>query len=352
MNVMAAFWIQFMTHDWFSHMSEGRQRPAAAARFHGLQDDAPERCRAPLTRPRGAESLGCRPGRRRRPGLRRRPHAAAHVHATRRDASGSSARIARLRNNQVTAWWDGSQIYGFDDTSRRRVQARSGSDRAKLAHGARPRTARPRGGDPGYLPAARRPPIPRTPCGRARSPSGFPDNYTAGLSFLHNVFAREHNISSSMRFAPQTHRAEDSGLARSRQPGQSHQLRRRDGRRALRGRAAGRRRRDRQDPHHRVDDRSCCTTSRSTSGMNANWSGLVRDDESARLESHRAGPSRTRSVASTTRKSHAMVFDLRRPAAASSGSAAIITRTARSSRADPRKTDRWTLTDEADLMRG
>ena len=28
-NVLAAFWIQFMTHDWFSHLDEGQQRPIA-----------------------------------------------------------------------------------------------------------------------------------------------------------------------------------------------------------------------------------------------------------------------------------------------------------------------------------
>ena len=26
-NVLAAFWIQFMTHDWFSHLDEGRNAP-------------------------------------------------------------------------------------------------------------------------------------------------------------------------------------------------------------------------------------------------------------------------------------------------------------------------------------
>ena len=26
-NVIAAFWIQFMTHDWFSHLEEGRNAP-------------------------------------------------------------------------------------------------------------------------------------------------------------------------------------------------------------------------------------------------------------------------------------------------------------------------------------
>ena len=35
-NVLAAFWIQFMTHDWFSHLEEGRNAPATMA--VGLRD--------------------------------------------------------------------------------------------------------------------------------------------------------------------------------------------------------------------------------------------------------------------------------------------------------------------------
>ncbi len=30
-NVLAAFWIQFMTHDWFSHLEEGRNAPEMMA---------------------------------------------------------------------------------------------------------------------------------------------------------------------------------------------------------------------------------------------------------------------------------------------------------------------------------
>jgi hypothetical protein len=49
------------------------------------------------------------------------------------DANGTQRleRAHRTTRNQVTAWWDGSQIYGFDETSRRRVK-RDPLDRAKL----------------------------------------------------------------------------------------------------------------------------------------------------------------------------------------------------------------------------
>ena len=35
-NVLAAFWIQFMTHDWFSHLYQGDNSPATHG--HGLRD--------------------------------------------------------------------------------------------------------------------------------------------------------------------------------------------------------------------------------------------------------------------------------------------------------------------------
>ena len=59
-NVLAAYWIQFMTHDWFSHMDEGHNAPAQ----HGgrLQDASwSTACQTPLT-PEEIQQLGCRPG--------------------------------------------------------------------------------------------------------------------------------------------------------------------------------------------------------------------------------------------------------------------------------------------------
>src|SRR5947208_4011159 len=49
-NVLAAFWIQFMTHDWFSHLEEGHN----AAEYMKVGCDA-------MT-PEQVKELGCRPG--------------------------------------------------------------------------------------------------------------------------------------------------------------------------------------------------------------------------------------------------------------------------------------------------
>ena len=53
-NVLAAFWIQFMTHDWFSHLEEGHNRPEMMPVGCGTPEH-------PLTQEE-IDKLGCRPG--------------------------------------------------------------------------------------------------------------------------------------------------------------------------------------------------------------------------------------------------------------------------------------------------
>ena len=45
-NVIAAYWIQFMTHDWFTHMADARNDRRARRAQHGLRQRAREQCRA------------------------------------------------------------------------------------------------------------------------------------------------------------------------------------------------------------------------------------------------------------------------------------------------------------------
>ena len=166
-NVLAAFWIQFMTHDWFSHTVEGHNAPRLAP----VGCDSAE-----------ARALGCRPGDRREPSLYAETDA---PDAFEHDGKTHLARAPRTTANQVTAWWDASQIYGHDTLSATRVR-RDPDDAAKLLL------------DDGYLPllpdcegdAAD---CPVRPQWRGQESVAFPDNWNIGLSFYHNVFAREHN---------------------------------------------------------------------------------------------------------------------------------------------------------------
>jgi hypothetical protein len=204
-NVLAAFWIQFMTHDWFSHLDEGHNAPDMMAM--GCQTQLVDGHEAPLT-PEEAAELGCRPD----DEMERSLMAETSDPATFKDAGGRErlARAYRTTRNTVTAWWDASQIYGYDETSRKRVK-RDPADRAKLQMvevGHRPGA----GEAQGYLPRFTGD-EPMNPAWAGQESAAFPDNWTIGMSFYHNVFAREHNLFvGELRRRAQATPSADSGL--------------------------------------------------------------------------------------------------------------------------------------------
>lgn len=192
-NVLAAFWIQFMTHDWFSHTIEGHNRKQLTTT--GCNSDE-------------AISLGCRSADRREPSLY------AHTDTPRsftHDDKIYLSRAPKTTSNQVTAWWDASQIYGHDDISVSRV-IRDPADSAKLYL------------EKNYLPLLESCDSEQENCAtrqqwRGQESVGFPDNWNIGLSFYHNVFAREHNAFVSHVRQLQSHSPDDdSGLRSSTQP--------------------------------------------------------------------------------------------------------------------------------------
>ena len=185
LNVLAAFWIQFMTHDWFSHLAEGRNSSGTIAMGCATArvGDAERR----LT-DADAASLGCRAA--------DRVAAAALAQISDPptfDAGGRDrlARPYRTTLNTVTAWWDASQLYGHDAASRARVK-RDPGDPARLrllVLGARVAA----GDRLGYLPVFEAG-DPINPLWSGQEATAFPDNWSVGLSLFHNVFAREHNL--------------------------------------------------------------------------------------------------------------------------------------------------------------
>ncbi|MDQ1471608.1 MAG: hypothetical protein QOJ99_3088 [Bryobacterales bacterium] len=167
-NVLAAYWIQFMTHDWFSHMDEGQNGP-------GYEEVG---CSSEQ-----AAALGCRPGDRVDKPL------VSQDSAPEKFTIGGKNYLSRAPKtfaNNNTAWWDASQLYGYDETSRKRIR-RDPADTARLL-------LEPVGGmtGQGYLPVFQAA-DPIQPQWTGQETSGFPDNWTIGMSFYHNVFAREHN---------------------------------------------------------------------------------------------------------------------------------------------------------------
>ena len=199
-NVLAAYWIQFMTHDWFSHLEEGHNQTEYMK--VGCETKLVNNVEQPLT-PEDIEKLGCRPD-----DMIDKGYVAQDSTPATFSIGGKAylVRAPKTMRNTNTAWWDASQLYGFDDTSRQRVK-RDPADPARLL-------LVPASGQsgPGYLPVFG-PNDPINPEWAGQEATGFPDNWTVGLSFLHNLFAREHNsfVAEFRRVAAQKPNA-DCGL--------------------------------------------------------------------------------------------------------------------------------------------
>lgn len=180
-NVIAAYWIQFMTHDWFSHTEDG----------HNADGQESMGCTSPE-----AQQLGCRAADR-----YDKPYVADDSAPEKFTANGKEylARAPKTFANNNTAWWDASQIYGYDEPSQKRVK-RDAKDPAKLLM------------VDGYLPVLQDG-DPFQPQWKGQESVAFPDNWSVGLSFLHNLFAREHNsFVDEFRKDEAAHPNDDSGL--------------------------------------------------------------------------------------------------------------------------------------------
>jgi Animal haem peroxidase len=138
LNVLAAAWIQFEVHDWFSHGKNEDENPWELALAE--VDDWPER---PMAIPR-----------------------------TRRDpTSDQDPRTPDTFLTYDSHWWDGSQIYGSDE--RFAAAARSGEDgKLRIDDGLPPR-------DLEQVARAARPDV--------------ASNFWVGLALLHTLFTLEHN---------------------------------------------------------------------------------------------------------------------------------------------------------------
>ncbi len=192
-NVLAAFWIQFMTHDWFSHLREGHNDAALVGMGCATQRVNNEE--QPLSQ-EDIEKLKCRPE-----DKIDATYYAESAEPRKFSYQGKEylARAHKTTANTVTAWWDASQIYGYDETSRRRVK-RDPNDTAKLLM-VRSGDRKGQGEKYGYLPLFKTcpetehdcVPDPIHPVWAGQEATAFPDNWTIGMSFYHNVFVREHN---------------------------------------------------------------------------------------------------------------------------------------------------------------
>lgn len=153
LNLAAAAWIQFQNHDWVSH-GENRSDEIDLV---PIPEGHPARARYHLDAMPVARSW---------PDPTRRPE---------------EAERPQTYLNEVTHWWDGSQIYGSDRATVRRL--RSGDDGVVVPHG--------------KLALASDGLLPVDP-GTGMESTGFTRNWWVGLSLLHTLFAREHNAICDM----------------------------------------------------------------------------------------------------------------------------------------------------------
>ncbi len=147
LNLLAAAWIQFQVHDWFSHQQS-------------------ETVDAPITLPPGDD-------------WHEDPMRIRKTKDAPRAARGCLASMPVFLNTE-THWWDGSQLYGSSRERQRLVRGRADTGKLELIDG-------------------------RLPSMKTVDPdlegidlTGANDNYWVGLSLFHTLFAREHNALCDM----------------------------------------------------------------------------------------------------------------------------------------------------------
>src|SRR5438270_2623177 len=136
LNLLAACWLQFQNHDWFSHGDNSET----------------EFLEIPLT---DEDDWG---------------DPVMEVRRTSPDSTNSGGKLPPTYVNKVTPWWDGSQLYG--STEERNRELRAGED-GKLAM------------QDGRLPEETNKAL------QGLDLTGFNDKYRVGLSVMHTLFACE-----------------------------------------------------------------------------------------------------------------------------------------------------------------
>jgi hypothetical protein len=168
LNLLAAAWIQFETHDWFNHGEPVKQGEVEVP-IDGPDTWHERPMKVRRTRPDPTRDYPTE-------------EAAAGAQAKKDYSRGDAAKGAKplppppTYVNAESHWWDASQIYGSDPATTERL--RRGADGHVLSDGKLAVEGNRLARDPKELEGAL---------------SGFTGNWWVGLSLLHTLFAREHN---------------------------------------------------------------------------------------------------------------------------------------------------------------
>jgi hypothetical protein len=146
LNMLAASWIQFMNHDWLTHGKNAEEKPYTVT----LEGHA----NIPVER----------------------------TQENKADEGQYKNEYGKTTINEVTHWWDGSQIYGSNQAEQNEVRSFS---MGKM------RTVQYNGKE--LLPSNPNLNIARNKQNQGHEVTGFRDNWWVGLSMLHHLFVKEHN---------------------------------------------------------------------------------------------------------------------------------------------------------------
>lgn len=150
LNMLAASWIQFMNHDWLSHGKNLESNPYVVKMTDGTEMLV-ERTKVDET-----------------PGVYQK-------------------NFGKVSLNEVTHWWDASQIYGSNQAQQNELRTFSGGKlRTEVVGGREILPLRH-----GFNPAS-------NIQNQGIEMTGFKDNWWIGLSMLHTLFVKEHNAVADM----------------------------------------------------------------------------------------------------------------------------------------------------------
>lgn len=153
LNMLAASWIQFMNHDWLTHGANEDSSPHKVSGADG-----------------GIQEI-------------------ERTQDNRQDPSQYRPSFGKVSINEVTHWWDGSQIYGSSQETQNQVRSFSKGRMRTITHDGKE-----------LLPKNHDLDIEDNKQARGYEITGFSDNWWVGLSMLHHLFVKEHNAIAQMLY--------------------------------------------------------------------------------------------------------------------------------------------------------
>lgn len=151
LNMLAASWIQFMNHDWLTHGKNAEKNPYKVSTGDNQK---------------------------------------AEVERTKENTANSSQyrkEFGKTTLNDVTHWWDGSQIYGSSLDELNKVRSFSKGRMATVSVDGKE-----------LLPKDESLNVHMNKQNQGYEVTGFRDNWWVGLSMLHHLFVKEHNAIADM----------------------------------------------------------------------------------------------------------------------------------------------------------